>query len=294
VDPVDGDAAASHRHARSTRGSAPRARARSRRSAWSTASRTWSGSAARTARSRSPRSARGHPARSSRACSPTPTSSTSTARGPRSSSTSSFDVPERRFSAGAAYLRGQGEGKVAAVDGIEAVREELGAIVVEAKLPKPGQPVELELRGRRLRDRPSPRDRGRGERPRTNRLDHARAPAMKVLMISPGIPGRHAPLHPRPRARRRHGDRGGRPTQAAPSTQTSCRRSTAYHQVHGALERGAHGRRGREVAGLAQRLGRPRRVHVGARHRARGEAARALGVPARPSSRRRGSATRKR
>ncbi|MEM9380761.1 MAG: hypothetical protein AAGB93_12485 [Planctomycetota bacterium] len=51
-----------------------------------------------------------------------------------------FEVPERRFAAGAAYLRGQGEGRVARVHGIERAREELGDLVVEAKLPRPGQP----------------------------------------------------------------------------------------------------------------------------------------------------------
>ncbi len=52
-----------------------------------------------------------------------------------------FEVPERRYAAGAAYLRGQGEGsRVAAVHGVEAARGELGDLVVEAKLPQPGSP----------------------------------------------------------------------------------------------------------------------------------------------------------
>jgi len=51
-----------------------------------------------------------------------------------------FECPERRFSAGAAYLRGQGTGKVTGVEGIQAVQRELGDLVVEAKLPQPGQP----------------------------------------------------------------------------------------------------------------------------------------------------------
>jgi len=50
-----------------------------------------------------------------------------------------FDVPERKFSAGAAYLRGQGQGRVVALHGIEEVRRELGPLIVESKLPRIGQ-----------------------------------------------------------------------------------------------------------------------------------------------------------
>jgi len=50
-----------------------------------------------------------------------------------------FDVPERRFSAGAAYLRGQGQGKVVAVEGLDEVRRELGPLVLEWKPPTVGQ-----------------------------------------------------------------------------------------------------------------------------------------------------------
>jgi hypothetical protein len=41
---------------------------------------------------------------------------------------------------GAAFLRGQGEGRVAGMEGVEQAQRELGALVVEAKLPQPGQP----------------------------------------------------------------------------------------------------------------------------------------------------------
>ncbi len=58
-----------------------------------------------------------------------------------------FEVPERRYAAGAAYLRGQGDGKVTAVEGIQAVREELGHLVIEAKLPQPGQPKSSSYEG---------------------------------------------------------------------------------------------------------------------------------------------------
>src|SRR4051794_19539252 len=52
-----------------------------------------------------------------------------------------FDVPERRFAAGTAYLRGMGHGRVRAVHGIDAVQEQIGHLVVEARLPQPGQPA---------------------------------------------------------------------------------------------------------------------------------------------------------
>jgi biotin carboxylase len=50
-----------------------------------------------------------------------------------------FDAPPRRYAAGAAYLRGQGEGRVRAVHGLEQAQKELGPLVVEAKLPQQGQ-----------------------------------------------------------------------------------------------------------------------------------------------------------
>jgi biotin carboxylase len=50
-----------------------------------------------------------------------------------------FEVPERRYACGAAYLRGQGSGKVADVRGLEEAQRELGELVVEAQLPKKGQ-----------------------------------------------------------------------------------------------------------------------------------------------------------
>ena len=50
-----------------------------------------------------------------------------------------FDPPPRRFSAGAAYLRGQGSGRVVAIRGLEEAQRELGDLVVEARLPRSGQ-----------------------------------------------------------------------------------------------------------------------------------------------------------
>lgn len=53
-----------------------------------------------------------------------------------------FAAPQRHYAAGAAYLRGQGGGAsaiVRAVHGIEQVREDLGELVVEARLPELGK-----------------------------------------------------------------------------------------------------------------------------------------------------------
>ena len=50
-----------------------------------------------------------------------------------------FTPRPRPYAAGAAYLRGQGEGRVAAVRGLETVAAELGPLVVEAHMPRPGQ-----------------------------------------------------------------------------------------------------------------------------------------------------------
>lgn len=58
-----------------------------------------------------------------------------------------FEVPERLYSTGAAYLRGQGTGRVARVHGLERARDELGDLVVEAKIPDPGQPKSTSYEG---------------------------------------------------------------------------------------------------------------------------------------------------
>ncbi|MFB9235489.1 acetyl-CoA carboxylase biotin carboxylase subunit family protein [Plantactinospora siamensis] len=50
-----------------------------------------------------------------------------------------FDVPERRFAAGTAYLRGVGRGRVGAVHGVAEVNRDVGHLVVESRLPRPGQ-----------------------------------------------------------------------------------------------------------------------------------------------------------
>jgi formate-dependent phosphoribosylglycinamide formyltransferase (GAR transformylase) len=51
-----------------------------------------------------------------------------------------FDPPPRRYAAGAAFLRGQGAGRVQAVHGLEKAQQEIGHLVVESNLPRKGQP----------------------------------------------------------------------------------------------------------------------------------------------------------
>lgn len=58
-----------------------------------------------------------------------------------------FEPPERQFAAGTAYLRGQGRGRVRAVHGIDDVQRQIGHLVVEAKLPRPGQPAASDYLG---------------------------------------------------------------------------------------------------------------------------------------------------
>lgn len=50
-----------------------------------------------------------------------------------------FEVPERRYATGAAYVRGLGQGRVKAIHGLEKAQREVGPIVVASHLPKPGQ-----------------------------------------------------------------------------------------------------------------------------------------------------------
>ncbi len=51
-----------------------------------------------------------------------------------------FEPPARNWSAGAVFLRGQGGQRVQRVHGVEEARRELGELVVQARLPRPGQP----------------------------------------------------------------------------------------------------------------------------------------------------------
>ncbi len=63
-----------------------------------------------------------------------------------------FEAPARKYSAGAAYLRGQvsgtgGSSRVARVTGLEEIRRKLGDLVIEAQIPKPGQPKSTSYEG---------------------------------------------------------------------------------------------------------------------------------------------------
>ncbi|MBT8486094.1 MAG: ATP-grasp domain-containing protein [Phycisphaerales bacterium] len=52
-----------------------------------------------------------------------------------------FDPPPRRYAVAGVYLRGQGGARVAAVHGLDAAQSEIGRLVVESHLPRPGQPA---------------------------------------------------------------------------------------------------------------------------------------------------------
>ena len=51
-----------------------------------------------------------------------------------------FDPPPRRYAVGAAYIRGQGVGRVKRIRGLDEAQKRFGSIVVEAKLPREGEP----------------------------------------------------------------------------------------------------------------------------------------------------------
>lgn len=50
-----------------------------------------------------------------------------------------FNAPRRHYAAGAAFLRGQGTGRVRAVRGLEEAQKEIGHLVVDVRLPEVGQ-----------------------------------------------------------------------------------------------------------------------------------------------------------
>jgi hypothetical protein len=51
-----------------------------------------------------------------------------------------FDPPERKWAAGTVYLRGQGAGLVRGVHGLDALPPAVTSLVVDSRLPQPGQP----------------------------------------------------------------------------------------------------------------------------------------------------------
>lgn len=50
-----------------------------------------------------------------------------------------FDPPQRMYAVGAAYLRGQGNGRVVAITGLDQAQREAAGLVMEVKLPERGQ-----------------------------------------------------------------------------------------------------------------------------------------------------------
>ncbi len=60
---------------------------------------------------------------------------------------SRFVPPERSYAVGTAYLRGQGRGRVRWVHGAEQVRADLGDLLVDGRLPHPGQPAATSYEG---------------------------------------------------------------------------------------------------------------------------------------------------
>ena len=58
-----------------------------------------------------------------------------------------FVAPERRYAAGAAFLRGATAGRVKKIHGLGRAQQEIGALVVESNLPKLGQPKSSSYEG---------------------------------------------------------------------------------------------------------------------------------------------------
>ena len=58
-----------------------------------------------------------------------------------------FNPPNRVYATGTAYLRGQGRGRVRTVHGVDEMQREIGHLVVDAKLPRPGQPASTSYEG---------------------------------------------------------------------------------------------------------------------------------------------------
>lgn len=58
-----------------------------------------------------------------------------------------FEVPERKYAVGAAYLRGQGQGRVVAVHGLEEVNRAVGHLITDVRIPQTGQEKGLTYEG---------------------------------------------------------------------------------------------------------------------------------------------------
>lgn len=49
-----------------------------------------------------------------------------------------FEIPTRKYAVGVAFLRGQGNGRIRKVHGLDQVGREMGSLVVDVKIPTPG------------------------------------------------------------------------------------------------------------------------------------------------------------
>lgn len=58
-----------------------------------------------------------------------------------------FQPPTRQYAVGAAFLRGQGQGQVRAIHGLDQAERELGRLVCDARLPHIGQPASISYEG---------------------------------------------------------------------------------------------------------------------------------------------------
>jgi hypothetical protein len=58
-----------------------------------------------------------------------------------------FEPPQRRYAAGAAFLRGMGRGHVRAVHGVDELQRAVGPLITDLRLPSPGQPAALSYEG---------------------------------------------------------------------------------------------------------------------------------------------------
>ena len=106
-----------------------------------------------------------------------------------------FAPPVRQWSAGTVYLRGQGAGLVRAVHGLDRLPAWVSELVVDSRLPSPGQPSSGSYEGDghiTVRDRADQRGRRRAQGSARHRPGRARLTAVNVLMISPGYPAEMA------------------------------------------------------------------------------------------------------
>lgn len=85
-----------------------------------------------------------------------------------------FEPPPRQYAAGAAYIRGQGRGRVRRIRGLDEAQKKFGPLVVEARLPGEGQP-------------PSDSYEGDGyiivRHPETDVVQHALTEIVKIIRV---------------------------------------------------------------------------------------------------------------